>query len=184
MASLSVSVSFQPLFELSTLWLVAFATRPIGYIVSASLSISVDMSLIPSVGLCVYVSVCLSGKYCGETAVWIRMPFGVVRVVGQKMGVLDGGGDRRREGAVLGVNLGRPIVINQWELCCVSDALFPSYSGRTCHFTCMKILIFERFSRENLISSTVSKRRILVLNFVFVTQSDTCLRLQGCFASK
>ena len=28
------------------------------------------------------------------------------------MGVLDGDGDRRREGAVLGVNLGRPIVTN------------------------------------------------------------------------
>jgi len=40
------------------------------------------------------------------------MPFGVVRGVGRGMGVLDGGGDRRREGAVLGVNLGRPIVTN------------------------------------------------------------------------
>ena len=32
--------------------------------------------------------------------------------VGLGMGVLDFGGDRRREGAVLGVNLGRPIVTN------------------------------------------------------------------------
>jgi len=38
------------------------------------------------------------------------MPFGVVSGVGRGMGVLDGGGDRRREGAVLGVNVGRPIV--------------------------------------------------------------------------
>ena len=30
------------------------------------------------------------------------MPFGVVRWVGRGMGVLDGGGDRRREGAVWG----------------------------------------------------------------------------------
>ena len=37
------------------------------------------------------------------------MPFGVVRGVGQRMGVLDRGGDRRRARAVLGVNLGRPI---------------------------------------------------------------------------
>ena len=40
------------------------------------------------------------------------MPFGVVSGVGLGMGVLDFGGDRRREGAVLGVNLGRPIVTN------------------------------------------------------------------------
>ena len=31
------------------------------------------------------------------------MPFAVVSVVGRWMGVLDGGGDRRREGAVLRV---------------------------------------------------------------------------------
>jgi len=40
------------------------------------------------------------------------MPFGVVRGVSRGMGALDGGGDRQREGAVLGVNLGRPIVTN------------------------------------------------------------------------
>jgi len=40
------------------------------------------------------------------------MPFGVVSRVGQGMGVLDGGGCRRREGHVwtLGVIFGRPIV--------------------------------------------------------------------------
>ena len=40
------------------------------------------------------------------------MPFGVVSGVGRGMGVLDGGGDRRREGTVLGVNLGRPTETN------------------------------------------------------------------------
>ena len=40
------------------------------------------------------------------------MPFGVVSRVGLGMGVLDFDGDRRSEGAVLGVNLGRPIVTN------------------------------------------------------------------------
>jgi len=40
------------------------------------------------------------------------MPFGVVSGVGRWMGVLDGSDDRRREGAVLEVNLGRPIVTN------------------------------------------------------------------------
>jgi len=41
------------------------------------------------------------------------MPFGMVSgvgAVGRRMGAFDGGGDRRREGAVLVVNLGRPIV--------------------------------------------------------------------------
>jgi len=38
------------------------------------------------------------------------MPFGLVSGVGQGMGVLDGGGDRRRGRAVLGVNSGRPVV--------------------------------------------------------------------------
>ena len=41
------------------------------------------------------------------------MPFGVVSGVGLGMGVLDFGGDRRREGAVWGgVNVRRPIVTN------------------------------------------------------------------------
>jgi len=40
------------------------------------------------------------------------MLFGVVSGVGLGVGVLDFGGDRRRGGAVLGVNLGRPIVSN------------------------------------------------------------------------
>jgi len=40
------------------------------------------------------------------------MPFGVVNKVGRGMGALDGGGDRRRRRAVLGVNAGDPIVTN------------------------------------------------------------------------
>jgi len=38
------------------------------------------------------------------------MPFGMESGVGRGMSVLDGGRDRRREGAVLGMKLGRPIV--------------------------------------------------------------------------
>jgi len=34
--------------------------------------------------------------YCGKTAEWIGMPFGVVSWVGRGIGVLDGGGDRQR----------------------------------------------------------------------------------------
>ena len=52
------------------------------------------------------------------------MPFGVVSGVGRRIGVLYRGGDRRREGEVLGVNMEhpRPIVINQWRLCGVGVA--------------------------------------------------------------
>ena len=66
------------------------------------------VSLIPSVSL----SVCLSGK-C-TVAKWLtgsgyRLEGGVF---GRRMSVLDGDGDRRRGRAVLGVNLGHPIVSN------------------------------------------------------------------------
>ena len=54
------------------------------------------------------LSVCLSIVYCGKTAEWIRMPFGIVSGVGRGMGVLDGSGDRRGE-AILEVNLGVPL---------------------------------------------------------------------------
>ena len=40
------------------------------------------------------------------------MPFGVVSGVGLGMGVLDIGGDRRRGGGSLEVNLRRPTVTN------------------------------------------------------------------------
>jgi len=40
------------------------------------------------------------------------MPFGMVSEVGRGMRILDGGGDRRREGAVSMVNAGHPIVAN------------------------------------------------------------------------
>jgi len=53
---------------------------------------------------------CVLSQYCGKTAEWIQMPFGMVSGVGLGIGVLDFGGDHRREGAVLGVNLGCPIV--------------------------------------------------------------------------
>jgi len=65
----------------------------------------------PSVGLSVCLSVCLSVRkvYCGKTADSIWMPFRVVSGVGRLMGVLDGV-VIVEEGAVLGVNLGRPIL--------------------------------------------------------------------------
>jgi len=62
-----------------------------------------------------HLSVCLAihKVYCGKTADWIRMPFGVVSGVDREIGVLNGGCDSRREGAVLGVNLGCPVVTNK-----------------------------------------------------------------------
>ena len=50
--------------------------------------------------------------YCCKTADCIRMLFGMVSEVGRGMGVLDGGGDCRREGTVLVVNFGRLVVTN------------------------------------------------------------------------
>ena len=50
--------------------------------------------------------------YCGKTADWIRMPFGIVSGVGRVMGVLDGVVIVKGKAAVLGVNLRRPIATN------------------------------------------------------------------------
>jgi len=83
-------------------------------IVSAN---GVDLSPIPSVGR----SVCLCVRkvyYCGKTADWIRMPFGMVCGIGQGMGILDWVGNRRRKGAVLEDEFGTSHC-NQWGLCCI-----------------------------------------------------------------
>jgi len=56
--------------------------------------------------------------YCGKTADWIRMPFGVVSGVGRGMGVLDGDGDRRREWGSFGCEFGASHC-NQRRLCCI-----------------------------------------------------------------
>ena len=73
-----------------------------------------QLSPIPSVGLSVY----RSGKYCGKTAHWVRIPFGVVSGVSRGMGVLDGVVMLKGKGH-FGVNLGRPIVTSE-----DGDALF------------------------------------------------------------
>jgi len=64
--------------------------------------------------VCVSVSVGRSVQkvYCGKTAEWIQIPFGMVSGVDRRMGVLDGAGYRRRGKGSFGVNLGRPIVNN------------------------------------------------------------------------
>jgi len=66
-------------------------------VVSASLSISIASgALVLRTCRLAHLSVCRSVQkvYCGKTADWIRLPFGMVSGVGQGMGVLDGGGDR------------------------------------------------------------------------------------------
>jgi len=50
--------------------------------------------------------------YCGKMADWIRMPFGVLTGIGRGMGVLNGVVIVKGEGAILGVNLGHPIITN------------------------------------------------------------------------
>ena len=62
--------------------------------------------------LSICLCVCVRKVYCGKTAERIWMPFGVVRGLGRGMGVLDGVVIIEGEGAVLGMNLGRPIVTN------------------------------------------------------------------------
>jgi len=83
--------------------------------------------------------------YCSSTADLIQVPFGVVSGVGRGTRVLDGGGNRHREAAVFGVNLGRPITngdvaayLCESDTFCKSDTYVLPF-GRTClyfmHFT-------------------------------------------------
>ena len=59
------------------------------------------------------------------------MPFGMVSGVGQRMGVLDGGGECRRERGSFGVNLGRPIVTDGTATRCSKITLERTYSFMT-----------------------------------------------------
>jgi len=84
-------------------------------VVSTSLSISIASESAHGTENSPGPSVCRSVRnvYCGETANWIWMPFGMVSGVDRSMGVFDFGCNRRRGirgTAVLGVNLGRSIV--------------------------------------------------------------------------
>ena len=70
----------------------------------------------PSVGLCLCMCVSVGRSvrkvYCGKMADLILMLFGIVSGVGRRMVVLDGVVIVEGEEAVLGVNLGHPIVTN------------------------------------------------------------------------
>jgi len=86
------------------------------------------MSLIPSVSLCVCLSVCQSKKCTVAirlTGSGCRFRWGVGSVKGWLV--------IKREGAVLVVNMDHPIETNgDFVALCESDTLFPNYFGRTC----------------------------------------------------
>jgi len=88
------------------------------FIINASLAIriaersgiAIEQSSSPS---------CLSTHvYCGKTADWIRMLFGVVSGVGLGMGVLDFGGDRPRARGSFGGEFAASHY-NQWGIFCI-----------------------------------------------------------------
>ena len=53
-----------------------------------------------------YVGLPVRKVYCGKMAEWIRMLYGMVSAVSQVMGVLDGGGNRRRQSGSFGGKFG------------------------------------------------------------------------------
>jgi len=118
-------------------------------IISALLSISIASEAL-MLGACrlAHLSVGLSVRkvYCGKTADWIRMPFGMVSGVSQGMGVLDMGGDRRRERGGFGSEFGTSHC-NQWGL---FDALFSNYfEDLFSLLRCMRrYLLKDKFARH------------------------------------
>jgi len=62
--------------------------------------------------VCWSVGLSVRKVYCGKTADWIQMLFGVVSRVSRRIGVLDGVVIVEGEGAVLGMYLGHLIASN------------------------------------------------------------------------
>ena len=71
--------------------------------------------------------------YCGKTAEWIRVPFGIVSGVSRIMGVLHRVVIVEGEGAVLGVNFGRPVVTN---------GTFATRSSQITFSTCLTLALY------------------------------------------
>jgi len=104
-----------------------------------------------------HLSVCDRKVYCGKTADWIRMPFGMVRGVGLGMGVLDFGGDRRRGMGSFGGKFG-VFHCNQWGLC---DALFPNYFEDLLYCSCG----FSSYCSRRVFSSAVLSLNLFQKHF-------------------
>ena len=68
----------------------------------------------PTVGRSVGLSVWK--VYCGNTAEWIRTPFGIVSGVRRGMSVLDGGSDPQKGRGIFGGEFGVSHC-HQWGLC-------------------------------------------------------------------
>jgi len=83
------------------------------------------------------------------------MPFGMVSGVDRGIGLVI----VEREGAVLGVNVGRPIVTNGdfVEKLSYSNAFFPNYFGRTCSVmvSCDDIIMTLNFATRQLLISMI-----------------------------
>jgi len=69
----------------------------------------------------------------------------------------DGGGDRRREGAVLGVNLGHPIVTNGD----FATRLFPNYFGQDLLLLLLTTLLSHETDFQTQILRALLARRSL-----------------------
>jgi len=67
--------------------------------------------------------------YCGKTTDWIRITFGMVNGVGRGMGVLNGGGDRRR-GRGNCVEVREPIELSFGEVSVVGPGIGVLDRGR------------------------------------------------------
>jgi len=102
------------------------------------------------------VSVRLSGKCI--VAKWLngsRCRLNVVSGVGRGMGVLDGGGDRWREGAVLEGEFGASHC-NQWDLC---DTLFLFVLMIVFLFLCTVLMLSIIFFYPHLYFALLPQRR-------------------------
>jgi len=114
------------------LWLACCYTFKFPILVTSLSQASISGLVTENVGRSVCLSVCMSvclsvcKVYCGKTAEWTRMPFGMVSGVGRGMCVLDWMVIVELEETDLGLYLGHPIVpkgdFATW--------LFPNYFGR------------------------------------------------------
>ena len=117
-----------PLEFLQALWHQTTKSPYTCSVVSMSLYVNIasisdhGIELLSPICQSVCQSVCpesvLRKMYCGKTADWNQMPFGMVSGVDRGMGVLDGNVDRWRGRGSFGAEFGVSHW-NQWGLCCI-----------------------------------------------------------------